>query len=81
MLLKGLFTAATAVAMLTAPTVAAAQSSAARSVAAEPVSERVEGSELAGGFIIPLLALLAVIVGILAATGELGGDDDVRTSP
>ena len=35
-------------------------------------------SELRGGFIIPLIAVIAVILGILAA---VGGNDDPPTSP
>lgn len=33
----------------------------------------VEGENLRGGFIIPLIAIIAIVLGILAATG---GDDD-----
>jgi hypothetical protein len=61
-------TAAATVALMAAPTVAAAQSA-----PIEPASESVEGSELRGGFIIPLIALVAIILGILAATND-GGD-------
>ena len=39
----------------------------------------VEGENLRGGFIIPLIALVAVILGILVATG--GGNDDAPHSP
>jgi hypothetical protein len=39
-----------------------------------PAEETVEGSELRGGWIIPLIALIAIILGILAATDNLGGD-------
>jgi hypothetical protein len=44
-----------------------------------PASEQVDGSELRGGFIIPLIALIAIILGILAATHN--GDDDLPHSP
>jgi hypothetical protein len=37
-----------------------------------------EASELRGGFIIPALAIIAIILGIIAA---VGGDDDGPTSP
>jgi hypothetical protein len=57
---------------MAAPTVAVAQS-AEVAPAAESVSE---GSELRGGFIIPLIALVAIILGICAATNICGGDDD-----
>ena len=72
---KGLIAATAAVALMAAPTVAAAQS-----VEVAPASETVtEGSELRGGFIIPLIALVAIILGILAATND--NDDDLPTSP
>lgn len=38
----------------------------------------VEGENLRGGFIIPLIALVAIILGVLVATG---GDDDAPHSP
>jgi hypothetical protein len=45
-----------------------------------PASETVtEGSELRGGFIIPLIALIAIILGILAAIND--DDDDLPESP
>jgi hypothetical protein len=69
---KKVITAASAVAMMAAPTMAVAQSS------VEPASESVEGSELRGGFIIPLIAIIAIILGILAATHN---DDDPPKSP
>jgi glycerol uptake facilitator-like aquaporin len=71
---KGLITATAAVALMAAPTVAAAQS-----VEVAPASETVsEGSELRGGFIIPLIAIVAIILGILAAVHD---DDDPPKSP
>jgi hypothetical protein len=73
---KGLIAATAAVALMTAPTVAAAQS--APEVA--PASESVDsGSQLRGGFIIPLIAIVAIILGILAATHD--DDDDLPHSP
>ena len=72
---KGLIAATAAVALMAAPTVAAAQS-----VEVAPASETVsEGSELRGGFIIPLIAIVAIILGILAATHD--DDDDLPKSP
>jgi hypothetical protein len=60
------------------PAVAAAQSSASAARAATevaPSDETVtEGSQLRGGFIIPLIALIAIILGILAATHNNDGD-------
>jgi hypothetical protein len=41
-------------------------------------STEVEGENLRGGFIIPLIAIVAVVLGILVA---VGGDDDAPTSP
>jgi len=70
---KKVITAASAVALMAAPTVAAAQSA-----PVEPAGETVEGSELRGGFIIPLIALVAIILGILAATHD---DEDPPHSP
>jgi glycerol uptake facilitator-like aquaporin len=72
---KGLIAATAAVALMAAPTVAAAQSA-----EVAPASESVtEGSELRGGFIIPLIALVAIILGILAATND--DDDDLPPTP
>ena len=85
MVFKGLVAAATAVALSASPAVAAANSAAAASVAASqiaPADESVEGSELRrGGFIIPLLAIIAIILGILAATGNLENDRETPRSP
>jgi hypothetical protein len=54
--------------------------SAAREVA--PAAETVEGDELRGGFIIPLIALIAIILGLCVATDICGGDDEeLPTSP
>jgi hypothetical protein len=63
---------------MAAPTVATAQSA-----QVAPATESVtEGSELRGGFIIPLIALIAIILGICAATNICGGDDDdLPTTP
>jgi glycerol uptake facilitator-like aquaporin len=73
---KGLIAATAAVALMTAPTVAAAQSAAQVAPATETVDS---GSELRGGFIIPLLAIVAVVLGVLAATND--DDDDLPTTP
>ena len=74
MVFKKAITAVSAVALLATPTIAAAQTA-----PVEPASETVEGSELRGGFIIPLIALIAIILGILAATHN--DDDDLPHSP
>lgn len=59
---------AVAAALALSPAVANAQTA-----PIEPADEALEGSELRGGFIIPLIALIAIILGILAATHD-GGD-------
>ena len=86
MVFKGLIAATASVALMATPVVAAAQSSAATARAATtevaPAGETVEeGSELRGGWIIPLIALIAIILGICAATDICGGDDDLPTTP
>jgi len=75
---KGLIAATASVALITAPTMAAAQTSAAaaRSAEVSPATETVEGEQLRGGFIIPLIALIAIILGLCVATDQCGGDDD-----
>ena len=71
MVFKKVVTAASAVALIVSPTMAVAQTA-----PLEPASESVEGSELRGGFIIPLIALIAIILGLCAATDICGGDDE-----
>jgi hypothetical protein len=85
---KGLIAAAASVALMTTPTLAAAQAtksavaSATNAREVAPASETVDGDQLRGGFIIPLIALIAIILGICAATEICGGDDDdLPTSP
>ena len=81
MVFKGFIAAAASVALMATPAVASAAETAATARAATtefaPASENVEGSELRGGFIIPLIAIVAVILGILAATSN----KKTRTSP
>ena len=81
MVFKGFIAAATSVALMATPAVASAAETAATVSAATsevaPAGENVDGSELRGGFIIPLIALVAVILGILAATKN----KKTRTSP
>ena len=77
---KGIIAATASVALMATPTIAAAQQAA-------PASDRkwrrpvrmCSGSELRGGFIIPLIALIAIILGILAATHN--GNNDLPHSP
>ena len=79
---KGLIAAATSVAMIAAPTVATAQTTASASREVAPATETVDGEQLRGGWIIPLIALIAVILGLCVATDICGGDDeDLPTSP
>ncbi len=71
---KASLAAALAVSTVSAPVLAQTQ--------AAPVqrsgAQMEDANELRGGFVIPLLAVVAIILGILAATG---GDDDRPTSP
>jgi hypothetical protein len=63
---KASVAAALAVSMASTPVLA--QSAAPLSVAARSGATTQNANELRGGFIIPLIALVAVILGILAAT-------------
>ena len=64
---KALASVAVATSLLAAPIAAQA------SVADLRSGTEVEGENIRGGFIIPAIAIIAIILGILAATG--GGDD------
>jgi hypothetical protein len=65
---KASVAAAIAVSMVSAPVLA--QSAAPLSVAARSgAAVSGEASDLRGGFIIPLVAIVAIILGVLAATG------------
>jgi hypothetical protein len=79
---KGIIAATASVALMAAPTMAAAQTSAVATTEVAPGDENVSGSELRGGFIIPLIALIAIILGLCVATDICGRDDDeLPTSP
>jgi hypothetical protein len=84
---KGLMTATVSVALMAAPTMAAAQATTSAVAAASnarevaPAAETVQGEQLRGGFIIPLIALIAIILGLCVATNVCGDDDDLPTSP
>jgi len=72
--------------MIAAPTIATAQTTTATTASARsevaPGAESVDGDQLRGGFIIPLIALIAIILGLCVATDLCGGDeDDLPTSP
>src|SRR5688500_565421 len=71
-LAKVLASVAVATSLVAAPLVAQAAAAGLRSGA------EVEGENLRGGFIIPLIAIIAIILGILAATS---GGGDAPTSP
>ncbi len=83
MVFKGLTAAAASVALMVTPAVAAAQSTAQTARASTEVAPSDEtvtdGSQLRGGFVIPLIALIAIILGILAATHD--NDDQLPHSP
>ncbi len=70
---KALASVAVATSLLTAPI--AAQAAAADQAR---LSSEFEGENLRGGFIIPLIAIIAVILGILAATSD---GEDPPSSP
>lgn len=77
---KGFIAATASVALMATPTIAAAQQAApVASSEVAPAGENVNGSELHGGFIIPLLALVAIILGIWAATRH--HNHNLPTSP
>jgi hypothetical protein len=70
--------AALAVSMVSAPVMAQTQQPA-------PIersgAEMDDANELRGGFIIPLIALIAIILGLCVATDICGGDNDPPHSP
>jgi len=71
---KASVAAALAVSMVSAPVLAqSAPSAAPLSLAARSGATTTNSSDMRGGFIIPLAALIAIILGILAITG--GGND------
>lgn len=68
-----ILSAVAAIALAASPTVAAAQ---AAHVAPAPATEKVEGSEIRGGFILPLIAIIGIIIAIILLT-----DDNKPKSP
>ena len=65
MLKKSIVAAAASLALVAAPTVAAAQSApAAQSATVEvaPAAEQVDGSEMRGGYLLPLVVVVAALV-------------------
>lgn len=74
---KATLAAMLAVSMAGTPVLAqTAPSAASLSVAARSGAEMQDANDVRGGFLIPLLAVLAVIAGIVVAVGG-GGDDPV----
>ena len=69
MKLSKVLAAVVATSLVSAPVVARA---AAAEVDQSRVGTEVNGENLRGGFIIPLIAIIAIILGILAATGGNG---------
>ncbi|MFL6857551.1 MAG: hypothetical protein ACJ8DZ_08605 [Allosphingosinicella sp.] len=65
--------AAAAVALLTSSTMASAQQAA----PVAPAAEHVQGSELNHGFILPLIAIIAIIIAIILLTDN----NDTPKSP
>lgn len=84
MAIRPLVSAITAVALISTPAVATAQTGSAPTVEIEPAGEQGEGAEARrrrrGGFILPLLGVAAILIAILLLTSG-GDDDDVPISP
>ena len=76
---KATVAALLAASMSSAPVMAQTAASASPAIASARVGATTESaSEMRGGFLIPALAIIAVLLGILAA---VGGGDDGPTSP
>jgi hypothetical protein len=75
---RKLFTAAAAAVLALTPALAAAQQAAPAPTPA-PAGETVQGSEIRGGFVIPLIVLLALVALIYLLTHEQ--EQDFPTSP
>jgi Na+/H+ antiporter NhaC len=72
-----LISAAAALALTAGPAAAAANTPPPAVQAPAPAAEKVEGSELHSGFILPLLTIIAVIIAVLLLTKN----DDKPNSP
>jgi hypothetical protein len=72
-----LISAAVALALAAGPAVAATQTPPPAVQAPPPAVEKVDGSEIRGGFILPLLTIIAVIIAVLLLTRN----DDKPHSP
>ena len=75
-ILKAAMAAALTASVVAAP--ASAQSAQSLSIQPRAEADAAGASELRGGFIIPLIAIVAIILGIMAFTGD---DDDLPHSP
>jgi Spy/CpxP family protein refolding chaperone len=73
---KKLIAAAAAAALVVSPTMAAAQSA---PVEVAPAAEQAEGDQIRGGFILPLLVIVAAVIAVYLLTKD--GDDDIQISP
>ena len=71
-------TGAVAAALLVTSTLASPAMAQTTTSVSRAGAEAEDASELRGGFLIPALAIIAIILGIIAA---VGGDDDGPTSP
>ena len=74
MKLNAILAAGAALSLAAAPVAAQAATAAAPRAGAEVT----DAENLRGGFLIPAIAIIAILLGILAATG---GDDDLPHSP
>lgn len=73
-MLKKTLVAATAFSLAATPVLAQAQTA-----PLEPAQEQVEGSEVRGGVVLPLVGIIAIILAILAATKTWPFDDDPKS--
>jgi hypothetical protein len=72
-----IISAAAALALAAGPAIAAGQTPPPAVQAPAPAAEKVDGSEIRGGFILPLLTIIAVIIAVLLLTKN----DDKPHSP
>lgn len=73
-MLKKITAAAVAACLVAAPTVAAAQVTAPVAPAAESVDD---GSEIRGGYLLPLAVIVAVVIAVILLTGDDEDSDPV----
>jgi hypothetical protein len=63
-----LISAAAALALAAGPAIAAGQTPPPAVQAPAPAAEKVDGNEIRGGFILPLLTIIAVLIAVLLLT-------------